>query len=85
VSEGFSIRGDDKSLALSATGAAAKSARITQRVAGIAVINRASIAKPSCNTRTAKEKGSRNLANLFCNSKEIKTPKNFQIIFKSEI
>lgn len=59
MSEGSSIRGDDKSRALSATGAAAKSARITQCAAGIAVINRASIAKPSCNTRTAREKGSR--------------------------
>lgn len=60
MSEGSSIRSDDKSRALSATGAAAKSARITQCAAGIAVINRASIAKPSCNTCIAREKGSRN-------------------------
>ncbi|KAL0109255.1 hypothetical protein PUN28_014384 [Cardiocondyla obscurior] len=37
--------------------AAAKSARITQCAAGIAVINRASIAKPSCNTPPGIEDG----------------------------
>lgn len=66
MSEGSSIRGDDKSRALSATGAAAKSARITQCAAGIAVINRSSIAKPSCNTRTgAREKKNSEIIRIY--------------------
>lgn len=75
MSEGSSIRGDDKSRPLSATGAAVKSARITQRAAGIAVINPASIAKPCLGVaRIARGEGSRNSGIYLVIFKEIKSP-----------